>query len=100
MRFDSHSPSTNCSYSISFFSLQKHQSIPEVDVKDYAPSAWWGVNNDWSDEMSKYPTLKKLFTSNNIQERYWINQCWESLQDKNLIVLSRLTFQQIHSILS
>ena len=70
--------------SIKFFSLEHHQSIPEVEVTDYKPSAWWGVNNDWADEMQNYPTLKSLFTSDNIQERYWINECWNALEEKNI----------------
>ena len=32
----------------------------------------------------KYPILKELCLSDNIQERYWINQCCESLLEKNL----------------
>lgn len=70
---------------IEFFDLYRPQSIVEVPVKDYPKSAWWGTNNDQADEMSKYPTLKSLFTSDNIQERYWVNQCWESMKEKNLL---------------
>ena len=83
----------NCSNemcsSIQFFSLEQHQSIPEVDVTDYKPSAWWGVNNDWTDEMSRYPILKSLFISDNIQERYWINECWKTLEDKGIDWIDR-----------
>ena len=31
--------------------------------------------------MTNYPTLKKLFTSDDIQDRYWVNQCWEKLDE-------------------
>lgn len=63
------------------YSLFHKQDIPSVEVKDYPPSAWWGVNNDNADEMSKYPNLKKLFISQDIQDRYWVNQCWDKLNE-------------------
>lgn len=69
---------------IEFFSLEKHQSIPEVEVIDYPAVAWWGNNNDIADEMERYPIIKSLFTSNNIQERYWINECWKALEEKGI----------------
>ena len=78
----------NCSEemrkSIQPFSLFRKQKITEIEVKDYPKSAWWGVNNPDADEMSNYPILKSLFTSDNIQERYWVNQCWEGLEAKGL----------------
>lgn len=50
--------------------------IPEVEVKNYpACSAW---------EWDFYPTIKKLLASDNIQERYWINECVRKLIDLNL----------------
>lgn len=67
--------------SIQWFSLERHQSIPEVEVTDYPkipPSNW---NN--------YPTLISLFNSNNIQERYWVNECWNALVSKRLITDAR-----------
>lgn len=69
---------------ISSYSLQKHPKIPEVDVKDYPKLAWWGVNNSDADEMTKYPTLKDMFVSEDKIERYWVNQCWESLKEKGI----------------
>ena len=69
---------------IEFYSLEKHQSIPEVEVTDYPKSSWWGVNNPDADEMSNYSIIKSLFTSDNIQERYWINECWNALEEKGL----------------
>ena len=63
------------------YSLFHKQDIPSVEVKDYPPSAWWGVNNDNADEMSKYPNLKKLFISQDIQDRYCVNQCWDKLNE-------------------
>ena len=77
---------------IEFYSLEKHQSIPEVPVTDYSKNAWWGVNNDYADEMNNYPILKSLFTSDNIQERYWINECWKSLEDKKGLWIDNLDY--------
>ena len=77
--------SINLKNSIQFYSLEKHQSIPEVEVIDYPPTAWWGVNNDWADDMNGFPILKSLFTSDNIQERYWVNECWKALEEKELL---------------
>ena len=50
--------------------------IPEVNVKDYPKSSAW--------EWDFYPTIKKLLASDNIQERYWINECVRKLTDMNL----------------
>ena len=68
--------------SIEFYSLERNQSVPEVEVTDYPKSSWWGINNPDADEMSNYPELQKLFLSDNIQERYWVNECWQALNDK------------------
>ena len=64
------------------YEIQQNPIIPEVEVKNYPASAWWGVNNDDADKMSKFPILRSLFTSSNIQERYWINECWNGLENK------------------
>lgn len=65
---------------IEFYSLEKHQSIPEVAVKNYPKTTgWFSQNNE------RYPVLKGLCLSDNIQERYWVNQCLEKLQELNLI---------------
>ena len=64
------------------YSLEHSQTIPSVEVKDYEKSAWWGVNNPDADEMNNYPILKSMITSDNKIERYWINECWKSLEDK------------------
>lgn len=66
------------------YSLFHKQDIPEVPVKDYEPSAWWGVNNDYADDMKhSYPTLCKLFTSKDPQDRYWVNENWNKLDEIN-----------------
>lgn len=63
---------------IEFYSLEKHQQVPEVEVKDYRPTLRSPVF------YAKYPVLGSLYESNNIQERYWINQCEEALIQKGL----------------
>ena len=62
------------------YSLAHKQTIPKVEVKDYPKSSWWGVNNPDADDMSNYPILKSMFTSDDVVERYWVNQCWKSLE--------------------
>ena len=71
---------------IQFYSLAKKQKIPEEKVKDYPKSlSWFGNNNDLRDELeTRWPILKSLFLSDNIQERYWINQCFEGLIKKDI----------------
>ena len=71
---------------IKFYSLEHHQSIPEVEVYNYEKTlSYFGVNNSRADELdTRWPIIKSLFLSDNIQERYWINQCFEALVDKGL----------------
>ena len=66
------------------YSLAHKQTIPKVDVIDYPKSAWWEVNNDYADEMNNYPVLKSMFASEDKVERYWVNQCWNALEEKGL----------------
>ena len=72
---------------IDFYSLEHHQSIPEVEVKDYPKKGYinytasQSILDDWTEQ---YPILMDLFDSDNIQERYWVNQCFEALMNKNI----------------
>lgn len=66
---------------IEFYSLEKHQSIPEVAVTYYAPSDWSRIPSFVKD----YKVLTSLIASENEQERYWIQECAISLKAKNLI---------------
>ena len=69
--------------SIQDYSLLKNQRIPTVKINPPAPSAWWGVNNPIADDFSSsYKTIASLFTSQEPQERQWINDVWNALQDK------------------
>ena len=69
--------------SISDYDLEKPQRIPNVEVNPPEPSAWWGVNNPVADDFNScYKTIASLFTSSEPQERQWINDVWDALQEK------------------
>ena len=57
------------------YSLLHKQTIPQVAVKDY-PKSYVPLSPE------KYPTLCKLMTSDDIQDRYWVNECYISLLEK------------------
>lgn len=62
------------------YTIRRKQHVPEVDVYDYPKED----KNSHKYDVSKYPTLDYLSHSDNIQERYWINQCQETLDKKGL----------------
>ena len=59
---------------ITFYDLEKKQSIPQVQVTNYPKL-------NFRNEL--YPTLKELFSSENVQERYWVNECYNALEAKH-----------------
>lgn len=61
------------------FSLERNPIIPEVEVKNYTAQY---ISK--SDDLIKYPTLTNLLCSENVQERYWVNECLNALKVKNL----------------
>ena len=61
---------------ISFYSLERKQIIPKVNVPNYPKYS------DYKWDM--YPTIKYLLVSDNIQERCWINECIQKLVEMNL----------------
>lgn len=64
---------------ITFYSLERKQIIPKVEVTNYpASNARWRFSN--------HSLLNELLTSDNIQERYWINECLKSLEEKGLLL--------------
>lgn len=70
---------------IEWYSLERNQIIPKVKVREYVKTlSYFGVNNIWSDELTNWPNIKELLVSDNLQERYWINQCLQGLLDKDL----------------
>ena len=56
---------------IKSYDIFKNPIIPEVKVKNYPRR---------ENFLSEYPTLTRLFSSDNIQERYWINECWNEMK--------------------
>ena len=55
---------------ISSYDIFQNPIIPEVEVKNYPKRDAF---------LNGYPILSKLFCSDNIQERYWINECWNKM---------------------
>ena len=64
---------------ITFYSLKHKQIIPKVQVIDYPKSWKW-----FSEGNEKYPVIKSLCFSDEIQERYWVNECLNGLKEKGL----------------
>ena len=58
------------------YDLFHNPIIPEVEVKNYSACSAW--------EWDSYPTIKRLLASENIQERYWVNECIRKLIDLDL----------------
>jgi hypothetical protein len=63
---------------ITKYSLFHKQDIPRVAVKEYP------VNHTNANFHEKYPNLARLYESEDLQDRYWVNQCVESLTEKGL----------------
>lgn len=61
---------------IKYFSLERKQIIPKVIVRNYPKTSTkkWDI----------YPTLHELLISDNIQERYWVNECINKLSEMGL----------------
>lgn len=70
---------------IKFYSLFHKQDIPNVEVISYPKMV--------RDEYKKYEHLFSMFQSNDVHDRYWVNQCIDKLHDlgkDNAIYLERL----------
>ena len=66
------------------YSLERKQMIPKVDVPDY-PAL--NVDSDFTGQYNpewNFPTIDALLNSGEKQERYWINECLNSLREKGL----------------
>lgn len=59
---------------IEFYSLEHHQDVVEVEVKDYPKQNL--VGDMWK---ISYKVLSGLSISDNSQERYWVNECLNAL---------------------
>ena len=62
---------------IQWYSLERKQIIPKVEVKDYQQVTY--------DIFANYPILNSLFKSDNIQERYWVHECHQALVQKGIM---------------
>ena len=58
------------------YSLLHKQTIPKVEVYNYPKCSFDEESNN---AMNNYPILKSMFTSDDKIERYWVNECWNSL---------------------
>lgn len=56
------------------YSLRHAQTIPKVEVKNYPKQ----------NKMTGYPILNSMYQSDDIVERYWVNQCVDKLSDLQL----------------
>ena len=63
---------------ISHYSLERKQIIPKVEVTDYPA----GVEGWLMNRQDQFPVFCGLMLSDNIQERYWANECYMSLLEK------------------
>ena len=63
---------------ITKYSLFHKQDIPTVKVKDYPKTHWITVNGVGEDNPD-YPHLSKMLHDDDIQNRYWVNQCINKL---------------------
>ena len=73
---------------IQFFSLERKQSIPRVELPHYDKLPY-PIFKEWN-------TLNSLLMSDEIQERYWVNECINKLTQMNLMneeYLSRLEIE-------
>ena len=62
---------------IQWYSLERKQIIPKVEVKDYQQVSY--------DIFANYPILNSLFKSDNVQERYWVHECHQALVQKGIM---------------
>ena len=71
---------------IEWYDLTHPQVIPSVEVKNYHKTSMLSA-------VDKYPILNLMFSSDDKYERYWVNECINTLKEKNLFnetYLSRL----------
>ncbi len=60
------------------FSLLHKQTIPKVEVKNYPKTIWK------SEQTKEFPILASMYNSDNKVERYWVNECVNTLDKKGL----------------
>ena len=63
---------------IEIYDIRHAQTIPSVEVKDYPKIE--PIQTYWFNETKEnYPTLYNMFQSEDIYDRYWINECSNKL---------------------
>lgn len=67
--------SSEIAQKIEFYDLSHKQSITEVPVKNYPKI---------EGALVEYKQLSDMYNSDNIQKRYWVNQCVDKLKEKDL----------------
>lgn len=60
---------------ISYYSLFHKQDIPTVPIEETT----YCINHTNKEFHQRYPNLARLYESDDIQDRYWVNQCVEKL---------------------
>ena len=65
---------------ITQYSLFHKQDIPSVEVKDY-PKTYWVTTNGVGEDNPKYPHLSQMLHDDDVQNRYWVNQCLDKLYE-------------------
>ena len=69
---------------IEVYDLLHSQTIPSVPVKDYEKTYWITVNGRGEDN-PRYPTLSQMYHSDDIYDRYWINECTDKMYEQHLV---------------
>ena len=65
---------------IEVYDLLHSQTIPSVPIKDYPKEQ----EENLEGVRECYPETYRMFNSNDNYERYWINECYNNLKNKNL----------------
>ena len=65
---------------IEYYSLFHKQDIPRVEVKEY-PKKYWITTNGVGEDNPNYPHLSQMLHDDDIQNRYWVNQCIDKLYE-------------------
>ena len=65
---------------IQYFDLFHKQDIPRVEVKDY-PKEDFSKVADGEDFIKKYPHLAAMHNDDDVQNRYWVNECCNKLAE-------------------
>ena len=65
---------------IEVYDLLHNQTIPSVPIKDYPKEQ----EENLEGVKEFYPETYRMFNSNDNYERYWINECYNNLKEKNL----------------